>query len=277
MHRIVTQAHMQVMQLLRLVSSDSIQWLPSVSQHVNRHELASVSMNDNGYRVCAHLPGLVGHHGVLPANYQVQLQKNHKSSQPILYDFVGFFQSRLHQLQIALWQHAHAHLFVTRRSLLHFSALARHAYLSQYDAADVLNRYFALPITVNAFSLRHYYLPKQEQSCLARHHHCLGATAMVGACVLAPHMAADIKVGPLNADAFSRMLPGSNGFCRLLTLVRQCLPMSIQVRVRLCLQRSAVPSLRLLTQDGAQKLGLTSWLCSDTATHDVDDLYCDLR
>ncbi len=65
-----------------------------------------------------------------------------------------------------------------------------------------------------------------------------------------------VRIGPLDAAAFARLAPGSDGFLRLRCALRTWLTRPLEVEVRWVLDAASVPRVRL----GASRLGRDSWM-----------------
>ena len=99
-------------------------------------------------------------------------------------------------------------------------------------------------------------LPPTEQSRLGQAHFRLGVDAAVGAQVWDPQARFIIRLGPLDAATFARLLPGHPLFERLCGLTRLFVGPEQDFVINPILAAGAVPAARA----GEGRLGLTSWM-----------------
>jgi type VI secretion system protein ImpH len=105
-------------------------------------------------------------------------------------------------------------------------------------------------------------LPVAEQTRLGRAHAALGADAAAGAQIWDPQARFIIRVGPLDAAGFARLLPGQPLFERLCDLTRLFVGPEMEFVINPLLHAQAVPAARLAPGQagGGTRLGYTSWI-----------------
>lgn len=100
----------------------------------------------------------------------------------------------------------------------------------------------------------------------------LGVSAAIGERVWDCQHRFRIRYGPIDLEAYERMLPGGRSLQRMLALVRNYVGDEYAWDVNLILECEQVPQTRL-GQYG--RLGWTTWLAPETLTEAADDLHLD--
>lgn len=101
-------------------------------------------------------------------------------------------------------------------------------------------------------------LPPAEQSRMGQAHGRLGVDAAIGAQVWDPQARFIIRLGPLDAESFARLLPGQPLFEQICGLTRLFVGPEQDFVLNPILSAEAVPATRL--GEGGGRLGLTSWM-----------------
>ncbi|WP_306391217.1 type VI secretion system baseplate subunit TssG [Telluria beijingensis] len=154
-------------------------------------------------------------------------------------------------------------------SLAWFAAPLRSRVVSADLVAGVLEAYFRLPVKVEQFTGRWDILELGQRTRLARSNCVLGAGATAGARLLRPELGIRIRLGPVDAEAFERFLPGAPGALALARLLDR---FAIDVPYRelqVVLRREDVAGACL---DGAARLGLDGFLGDGAGRGDRDDV-----
>ncbi len=135
----------------------------------------------------------------------------------------------------------------------------------------VLHEFFGLPIKISQFVGHWMRLPDDCRCQLgaAGNTGTLGMTATLGSAVWDCQNKFRIVLGPIDFADFQRFLPGKISLTRLVALVRQYSGDELLWDAKLVLKKEQVPPLKL--GSGAQ-LGFSSWLLTDPAQSDADDL-----
>ena len=76
-------------------------------------------------------------------------------------------------------------------------------------------------------------------------------------------------LGPMGWQQFTRLLPGGESLPRLISMVRTYVGDEFAWDVNLILKRAEVPKTKL---GSLGQVGLTTWLITDEAKKDADDL-----
>jgi type VI secretion system protein ImpH len=138
----------------------------------------------------------------------------------------------------------------------------------------ILADFFGLPVMIETFV--GHWLPLSEVSrCRLGETPStglLGMTAVIGERIWDCQYKFRIVIGPMDLEAFQRLLPGSDSLRRLVDWVRNYIGDALLWDVNLILKREAVPPLKL--GEGTQ-LGWTTWLTSQPLDRDADDLKLD--
>lgn len=154
-------------------------------------------------------------------------------------------------------------------SLAWFAAPLRSRVVGAESIAGVLRAYFRVPVRVEQFTGRWDVLEPAQRTRLACGNCVLGEGATAGARLLRPELGIRIRLGPLDAHAFERFLPGAEGARALAALLDR---FAIEVPFRelqVVLRREDVDGACL---DGSVRLGLDGFLSTRTGRRDRDDV-----
>lgn len=154
-------------------------------------------------------------------------------------------------------------------SLAWFAAPLRSRVVSADLLAGVLAAYFRVPVKVEQFTGRWDILAPEQRTRLARSNCVLGAGATAGSRLLRPELGIRIRLGPVDASAFERFLPGAPGARALAALLDR---FAIEVPYRelqVVLRREDVGGASL---DGSVRLGLDGFLDLGASRRDRDDV-----
>ena len=158
---------------------------------------------------------------------------------------------------------------VEAASQARFAAALRSRVVGAESIAGVLRAYFRVPVRVEQFTGRWDVLEPGQRTRLASSNCVLGEGATAGARLLRPELGIRIRLGPLDARAFERFLPGADGARALAALLDR---FAIEVPFRelqVVLRREDVGGACL---DGAVRLGLDGFLCPRAGRRDRDDV-----
>ena len=154
-------------------------------------------------------------------------------------------QDRLALPQAAIRYHA-GHLAARTRSVERLRAMLAEEAGSEVEIEEFAGGWLRLPAT--------------EQSRMGGPHGRLGVDVAAGAQVWDPQARFIIRLGPMEADEFARLLPGTPLFGRLCDLTRLFVGPEQDFVLNPILLPSAVPAARVGA--GGARLGLTSWMQS---------------
>jgi type VI secretion system protein ImpH len=109
-------------------------------------------------------------------------------------------------------------------------------------------------------------IDRTEQTVLGKHgrNAVLGNGAVLGSKVWDQQGSIEIELGPLSFARFQHFLPGAPGYAAIVELSRFYVGVELEIRFRLVLAASEIPSLNL----GTARLGYTSWLKTRPARSD---------
>ena len=145
--------------------------------------------------------------------------------------------------------------------------------LSVDTIKSVLNGFFDFRTQVVPFVSSYYHLPKEELSYLSSSTHSmssLGKNTMLGSRVCMRTNECQLKIGPLDYETFSKLLPGESLYISLKEMVANLFSASIQVNVLLMLRADEIPCARI--GGSKTRLGLNAWFINHQAkkqSHDV--------
>ena len=104
-------------------------------------------------------------------------------------------------------------------------------------------------------------IPRADRTRLGRRAHALGDGCVLGARHWDRQRTLLLRVGPLDADRFARMLPDGDLLGGLVALARFLTGLALDVRVRLALRADQVPRLSLSSSAPRRaRLGWNTWL-----------------
>ena len=139
--------------------------------------------------------------------------------------------------------------------------------------ARILSNFFKTPVMVEEFVGRWLPIPPNQCTRLGAPVGAqLGVDAVAGRAVWDRQHRFRLRMGPMGRDAYTRLLPSDRGHRQLLDWVRSYIGIELDWDVRLVLAAAEVPNARL----GADsRLGWTTWLGTNAAPRDRDDLLLD--
>lgn len=123
----------------------------------------------------------------------------------------------------------------------------------------ILQGYFRLPTAVESFVGHWMRLPADDVTRIGTRRACaqLGTGAVLGARVWDRQHRFRVHFGPLTLAQYESFLPGGNALPRLVALVRQYFCLELDWDLRLALDRTEVPTLKLGRRG---RLGWTTWI-----------------
>lgn len=123
----------------------------------------------------------------------------------------------------------------------------------------ILSDYFEVGTEIQEFVPEWIPLPRQQQCRLGtdRTNAILGESLLLGSRVWGSQHKFRIVMGPMDLDAYVRLLPSGDQIRRLTALVRNYVGDELAWDLNLVLSEAAVPAMRL---NGESRLGWTSWL-----------------
>ena len=247
--------------------------------------------------------GLVGHMGVLPHHYSVQVMERNRARDYALRDFLDLFHHRLVALFYRAWERYRfyvpwergeedritAHLYdliglgsagarealdIEPESLLGYVGLLGPHQRSAGALQQLLEDYFEVPVEVEQFAGAWYEMSgvaqcridDEEGDAVTR----LGFGALVGDEVWDPNARARIVVGPVPMERYRDFLPTGRAHREMRAITRFFTDDQIEFELRLILDKDEVPPISL-GADEATPLGWSSWLRSAPFQQDASD------
>jgi type VI secretion system protein ImpH len=253
-------------------------------------DVAGFEPDEDGLRrLEQHSFGMFGPNGALPLHLtELAYSRRHQADDPTLADFINTFQHRLASLFYRAWADADpcasldrpaSDLFRLyagaligigapaardRDALLDYAKLSRAGLLAtQSRPAESLERliadYFALEVELVQFVGEWLPIPADARLRLGVRQEgaTLGVGATLGALTWQCQTRFEIVLGPLPVAEFVNFLPGARGLQQLRALVKLYTNGEWSWQLRLLIEPSAVPPLRL---GDSGWLGWTSWL-----------------
>lgn len=140
----------------------------------------------------------------------------------------------------------------------------------------ILNEYFAVPIAIEQFVGAWYDVPQEQQTMLGSTNATLGSQAMVGARVWQRDLRMRIVIGPLTRTVFETFLPGARAARSLEKMLSMFNKLCLEYEVHLILRRQDVLGISLSSDRANGRLGWDSFLISEDALSDRQDLQYEL-
>jgi type VI secretion system protein ImpH len=134
--------------------------------------------------------------------------------------------------------------------------------------ARMLAGFLRMPVRIEECVGHWIRMPADRLSRLGGPHGGLGSSATLGERVWDCAAKFRIVIGPVDIDAFRRLLPGEQSLDRVIAIVRSWTGDEMWWDLNVVLKREQVPASHL---DGHSGLGRTSWLLSGPAAHDAAD------
>lgn len=155
-------------------------------------------------------------------------------------------------------------------TLAYYGGLLRAAPRSAQAISGVLSEYFKASIRLVPFVGQWFRLPEESRAKLGLGQVSLGLDAVCGERIYQRDSRIRIEIGPLPRAAFLAFMPGGGSARALDRLLGMVLGPTIEVEVRVVLERCAVQALAIRS-DGGARLGWDSWLATDVLSRDPDD------
>ncbi len=254
--------------------------------------------------------GLIGPLGALPTIYTESLIAMHPKKRKAALAFFDLFHHRLVSLFYRSWEKYNLpslwerggrdgtsrigsdelskHLFdfiglgleplrdrqhVPDASLLYYAGLFAQQHRPTGTLERLLRDYFGAPFQVISFHGQWLRLLPEQQSRSGRAgtFNRLGIDTVAGAKVWDDQSKFRVRVGPLDAEAFQRFLPGGDLSNLLTDLVRFYVRGELDFDVQLVLKGEAVPFSKAARTNVCAQLGRRAWLKVRDFTHDAED------
>lgn len=290
-------------EVLRFRSHLSLSFPPSEIVHIDpgKHAQAPVGMT-------VAFMGLTGAEGALPRHYTELLLQRMQVNDSALRDFLDLFNHRLISLFYRAWEKHHCVVgheraretgeedrFATllysvlglrtagmrerlggdEGSLLRYAGLLVQRPRSAHALEHCLTDAFQVPVQVRQFIGAWLSIQEEDWSRLGSPgtNNRLGQTAVAGSKVWDQQAGFHVRMGPLDFETFSGLLPSGKAFATLVRMTTFLAGPEFDFTVNLSLKASEVPPCRLgATPAYAPRLGWTTWLSSTSRTNDAEDV-----
>lgn len=290
-------------EVLRFRSHLSLSFPPSQIFHIEprKHAQAPIGMT-------VAFMGLTGTEGALPRYYTELLLQRAQVNDYAFRDFLDLFNHRLISLFYRAWEKHHCVVGYERAqetgeedrfatllysvlglgtsgmrerlggddgSLLRYAGLLVQRPRSAQALMHCLSDAFQVPVRIKQFMGAWLSLQDEDWSRLGTPgtNNRLGQTAVAGTKVWDQQAGFQVRLGPLDFDTFSRLLPSGTAFPTMIRLTKFMAGPELDFNVHLVLNASEVPPCRLrVTPAYAPRLGWTTWLSSTPRTSNAEDV-----
>ena len=257
--------------------------------------------------------GLTGPAGVLPAHYTEYLIARSYSRDDAAAAFFDLFNHRLISLFYLAWEKHHFPVAYQREcqlpatqkrftgylfdligmgtpglqgrlefadsALVSYCGLIAQRPHSAVTLAGLLRDYFRVPIEIDQFvgkwcPLEHDELPYLNAGASSSQ---LGSGAIAGDQVWNPQARFRIRIGPLTWERFNSFLPDAPAFRELVALARYFANQAMDFEVQSILLAHEVPWCQVSDDPQSPRLGLSSWLKTETFREPAADLVLRVR
>jgi type VI secretion system protein ImpH len=157
-------------------------------------------------------------------------------------------------------------LAVGAEPLLHYSGFFSARPRSAERLRALLSDWLGRPVEIVQFAGTWLILAPDQRTTMARGRYPgtwnrLGVDAAIGVRAWDPQGRIVVRIGPLDYQSFSTLLPDKSGLQRLVSLIRAYLGYEIGFAVNPILMRSEIPPLQLGAESGAPpRLGWNTWM-----------------
>ncbi len=156
--------------------------------------------------------------------------------------------------------------------LIHYAGLLSQRPIPAANIEALVRGFFCVDARVEQFSGQWRLLPVHEQSVLIAGRNCaLGQNSFLGERVWDRQTKIRLQLGPLDANQFSRFLPGNEEFVALQELIRFCTGLTLDCEITLNLKRESIPLPLLQTGLSPPRLGQSLWLNSRPPVSNADN------
>ena len=269
--------------------------LHSNQEEQQRDSLISTS---NTTEVRVNFMGLVGPSGVLPTSYtELLIDRRNQFRDASAHAFFDIFTHRAVSLFYAAWSKYRFYITYERGDtegfsrnvldivgvglhhlrrrltpghsalpellLIHYAGLLSQRPIPASNIEALIRGFFGVNARVEQFAGHWILLPVDEQGALIAGRNCsLGKNSFLGERMWDRQTKMRLHLGPLDADQFSRFLPGNEEFVALQELVRFCTGLTLDCEITLNLKRESIPLPLLQTGPLPPRLGRSLWLNS---------------
>lgn len=166
---------------------------------------------------------------------------------------------------------------VPDEAVAYFAGATQRRPVSAVQLRSLLQAYLGVPVRIDQFVGRWYTLPPEATTALGLGNGVLGASAIAGERVWQRDLCLRVVLGPLDRTHYLRFLPGGAGERALRQWLHLLCGVSFEYEVRLRLQREAVCGTTLSAESHTGRLGWDTFLCTEPASDDREDVVYDLQ
>lgn len=242
-----------------------------------------------------------GSAGSLPVTYTEEIRRQESEHRNRgLRDFLDLFNHRLVSLFYRAWERSrlqvlhdlgrpsgfeaalrgavglegdalHGRLPFDDQGLLSRSGLLAMRPVPAQALEAVVTSLFEIPATIEQFVPAWYDIDAADRSRLGRANATLGLDLNLGSRIQLIQPMFRVRLGPMRWERFEALLPGTQGYRMLSSVVRLAAGVEFDFQVRLVLAAEDVPQTRLGGTGTLSRLGRTSWLKTQEFERDADD------
>jgi type VI secretion system protein ImpH len=243
--------------------------------------------------------------GSLPIPYVEELRHQERNKNRAFRDFLDLFNHRLVSFFYRAWERSRMDVLyevgepspyeAALRAILGVEGdtllrrlpfdgrqlLARAGLLSMHPAPagaieGVIESFFGVPARVEQFTPTWHTIDEGDRTRLGSVNSALGIDMTVGAEVCLAQSRFRIRMGPMDFESYQLLLPESDEFNSLASIVRLAAGPELEFQFTLVLDKSEVPSLRLGEAppgEGSKRclLGWSTWIKTEEFAEDADD------
>jgi len=284
------------------LSEDPVRFGQEASLAFAPASLASYSMNGQApvARLGVHFFGLLGPNGPMPLHFAEFVRERERDHDPTLARFLDIFHHRMLSFFYRAWACNHQAVSFDRPDQDRFGVyvasligMGMPSFRSRDAVPDIAKLHYAGPLANQthhaeglAALLEDYLSIKtdieqcvgqwlrlpHESACRlgsSKENGLLGQTVIVGSRVWDAQQKFRLRLGPMTFKQYSRMLPGGQSLARVVAWVKNYTGEELEWDAQLVLKKEEVPQLRL---GKVGQLGWTTWVHSEPAKEDADDL-----
>jgi type VI secretion system protein ImpH len=242
-----------------------------------------------------------GSFGSLPVAYTEEIHRQERDfKNPALREFLDLFNHRLVSLFYRAWERSRPQVLhdlgrpstfeaalravvglegegldgrlpFDDRALLSRSGLLAMRPAPALAIEAVVESLFEIPAVIEQFVAAWYDIDPADRSRLGAANARLGVDLNLGTQICLAQPTFRVRVGPMAWERFESLLPGTEGFRMLSSVVRLAAGVEFDFQFRLVLEAEDVPETRLGGDAVPSRLGRTTWLRTQPFERDADD------
>jgi type VI secretion system protein ImpH len=135
---------------------------------------------------------------------------------------------------------------------------------------NILSDYFGAAVEVVQFAGQWLEITDENRTRLGGPNSVLGESAVAGTRIWDQQAKFRLRIGPLGADEFNRLLPGGDAYRPFVQMTRYCSGQEFDFEAQLVLKAAEAPWCRL--GDANARLGYSTWLKTREFERDADQV-----